>query len=96
MLAHQLIATLTGHTNNVNGLAFSPDGQTLATGSADHTMRLWTLARSGSPTGSATSPESPAGRTGPGSSRPALPAHLPLVPHREFDHRSELRVVVRG
>jgi WD40 repeat protein len=39
---HQLLATLTGHTNNVNGLAFSPDG-TLATGSADHTIRLWDL-----------------------------------------------------
>lgn len=39
---HQLLATLTGHTNNVNAVAFSPNG-TLVTGSTDHTIRLWTL-----------------------------------------------------
>ncbi len=34
---------LTGHTNSVHGLAFSPDGHTLATGSLDRTVRLWNV-----------------------------------------------------
>ncbi|MBV8541955.1 MAG: hypothetical protein JO364_12280 [Pseudonocardiales bacterium] len=32
---------LTGHTGWVPAVAFSPDGHRLATGSADHTVRLW-------------------------------------------------------
>jgi WD40 repeat protein len=36
-----LKATLKGHTSDVNRLAFSPDGKTVATGSADQTARLW-------------------------------------------------------
>jgi WD40 repeat protein len=33
--------TLTGHTREVFSVAVSPDGQTLASGSADQTARLW-------------------------------------------------------
>ncbi len=34
---------LTGHTSSVLSVVFSPDGHTLATGSADQTVRLWNL-----------------------------------------------------
>ena len=33
--------TLRGHTNWIQSIAFSPDGQYLASGSDDHTIRLW-------------------------------------------------------
>jgi WD40 repeat protein len=32
---------LTGHTNPVYSVVFSPDGHTLASGSSDNTVRLW-------------------------------------------------------
>ncbi len=35
------LATLRGHTNTVQGLAFSPDTNRLASVSMDHTVRIW-------------------------------------------------------
>jgi WD40 repeat protein len=37
----RLIQTLAGHTACVRGIAFSPDGNTLASGSLDTTIKLW-------------------------------------------------------
>jgi WD40 repeat protein len=37
----QKIRVLKGHTAPVRSVAFSPDGQTLATGSGDSTIKLW-------------------------------------------------------
>ena len=38
------VRRLRGHTNSIWGLAYTPDGKTLASGSADQTVRLWDVA----------------------------------------------------
>ena len=37
----QLVTTLEGHTRGIMGVAFSPDGTSIATSSSDNTVRLW-------------------------------------------------------
>jgi WD40 repeat protein len=37
------LGPLTGHTDYINAVAFSPDGYTLASGSRDQTARLWEM-----------------------------------------------------
>jgi RNA polymerase sigma factor (sigma-70 family) len=43
------VTTLEGHVEEINGLAFSPDGKTLASCSSDRTIKLWDIPSS--PTG---------------------------------------------
>jgi WD40 repeat protein len=37
------IVTLEGHSNKVNSVSFSPDGEYLASGSDDYTVKLWSV-----------------------------------------------------
>ena len=41
----KLRRTLRGHTGLVISLAFSPDSRRLASGSRDHTMKVWDTTR---------------------------------------------------
>ena len=44
-LSLESIPTLTGHTGEVNSVAFSPDGEKIASGSDDRTVKIWSLNR---------------------------------------------------
>ncbi|MBK3566229.1 hypothetical protein [Streptomyces sp. MBT62] len=48
--APRRLDVLRGHTDTVTSAAFSPDGRTVATGSWDHTARVWPLGDGGSRT----------------------------------------------
>ena len=37
----QLLKTLTGHSNNVFAVSFSPDGRQIVSGSEDRTLKVW-------------------------------------------------------
>jgi len=45
----ELHGVCNGHTDRVTGIAFAPDGQTMASSSLDRTMRLWRYAGHGPP-----------------------------------------------
>jgi WD40 repeat protein len=58
-----LRATLSGHADSVNSVAFSPDGKTLASGSEDKTIKLWDVKPVEEPIGYGRISDTPASAT---------------------------------
>ena len=44
-LQNSTVTTLRGHTDKVNAIAFSPNGQLLVSGSDDYTVKVWDISR---------------------------------------------------
>ena len=40
-MGHEQKCTLTGHSGEVNSVAYSPDGKHIVSGSDDNTVRVW-------------------------------------------------------
>ena len=74
--------TLLGHTGAITSLAFSPDGGLLASGSADHTARIWMSERRAS-----CGTRSPGTRSASRRSRSARTACLVLTASVDGDAR---------
>jgi eukaryotic-like serine/threonine-protein kinase len=51
IITGKLVSTLSGHTDKVYGVAFSPDGKTLASASWDRTVKLWEITKNQPPSG---------------------------------------------
>ena len=79
--ANRLGDPLTGHTGPVFGVAFSPDGHRLASGSADTTVRLWPAGVPGHAVRQADHQHEPPAVAGLGLTRHQLPAGLPEPAH---------------
>ena len=44
MATGRCVATLEGHSREVNGVAISPDGRRVVSGSGDYTLKVWDVA----------------------------------------------------
>ena len=73
--AGQSYHVLQGHSATVNAVAFSPDGQTMASGSSDQTVRLWDISTVRNTRVAATNASSPSVRTAVDDEDNGLTAH---------------------